>query len=137
MYVNNEEHNQSCNDISSAIAWLSNEMDANRGRRGEIRVGDAPIATVERKTNATRIKIIGSNQNHFASGLTLNLSTPVEFDNAVIQSQGVRQSFGTNMQVGGSIKFGSVTQSGGSNQELFVGVDSDEDLDFGDLRQES
>jgi hypothetical protein len=134
MYVNNTESQTQYPSVSSAITWLSGEMDAGRGRVGEVRVGDDTIASVRRKENITIIKVYDS--NFFNSGIHLDLSTAIEFQGLTVQKEGVSQSFGTNMRIGGSVKFGQVKQSGSSTQNAFTSINSDGDIDLGDLSQE-
>ncbi len=119
MYVNNTENSTDCNTVSEAITYLSAEMDANRGHIGEIRADGETIADVRRKSGVTKIKV--HDPSFFANGLDIALSTPIEFEGAVIQKEGVTQSFGTNMKIGGSVKFGNVKQVAGRNQEQIRG----------------
>jgi hypothetical protein len=133
MYVNNTENQENCSTVSQAVTWLSSEMDADRGHVGEIRDSDKMIAGLRREHGVTKIMVYES--SFFASGLNLSLSTPVEFQGTTIQQGNAIQSFGTNMQVGGSVKFGNVRQVGGGSQALFTGIDSSGDIDLGDLSQ--
>jgi hypothetical protein len=134
MYVNNTEQSADCDTVSESIAYLSAEMDAGRGYVGEVQVDNETIADVRRKSGVTKIKVYDPS---FFNGLNLTLSTPIVFEGAVVQTEGVTQSFGTNVKIGGSVSFGDVKQIASHNQELFTKMNIDGDLNLGNLEQKT